>query len=171
MRNAKQVRPVKATNGARRANHFALSEVASSPSAKNILLPFFRNTWLSSSHPAAVRGAYRDRHGRKAVGCGGREDAQRACRADESMLAGGQVVWSCPPDAGDKPAGERACRRWRLSSPALQGEREAAVKTAARGMPAVSAEPVVTAACVFCCRRAMGAASIRHSPRPLGLRG
>jgi hypothetical protein len=34
-------------------------------------------------------------------------------------------------------------------------------------MPVVSAEPVVTAACFFCCRRAMGAASIRHSPCPL----
>ena len=30
-----------------------------------------------------------------------------------------------------------------------------------------SAEPVVTAACVFFCRRAMGAASARHSLRPL----
>jgi hypothetical protein len=61
-------------------------------------------------------------------------------------------------------------RRWRLSSPALQGEREAAVKTIARGMPVVPAEPVVTAACYFCCRRAMGAACIRHSLRPLSSR-
>ncbi len=38
-------------------------------------------------------------------------------------------------------------------------------------MPVVSAEPVVTAACVFCCRRAMGAACTRHSPRPLDYRG
>ena len=30
-----------------------------------------------------------------------------------------------------------------------------------------SAEPVVPAACLFCCRRAMGAASARHSPCPL----
>src|SRR5947209_13507766 len=31
----------------------------------------------------------------------------------------------------------------------------------------VSAEPVVPAACIFFCRRAMGAASARHSPCPL----
>jgi hypothetical protein len=34
-------------------------------------------------------------------------------------------------------------------------------------MPDVLAEPVVTAACYFCCRRAMGAACTRHSQRPL----
>ncbi len=28
------------------------------------------------------------------AGCGGREEAQRAMRADESILADGQVVWS-----------------------------------------------------------------------------
>jgi hypothetical protein len=37
-------------------------------------------------------------------------------------------------------------------------------------MPVVSAEPVVPAACIFFSRRAMGAASIRHSPRPLAVR-
>jgi hypothetical protein len=31
----------------------------------------------------------------------------------------------------------------------------------------MSAGPVVTAACFFCCRRAMGEASARHSLRPL----
>jgi hypothetical protein len=30
---------------------------------------------------------------------------------------------------------------------------------------------VVTAACYFCCRRAMGAACIRHSLRPLLVEG
>jgi hypothetical protein len=33
-------------------------------------------------------------------------------------------------------------------------------------MPVDPAEPVVTAACVFCCRRAMGEAITRHSLRP-----
>ncbi len=58
-----------------------------------------------------------------------------------------------------------------LSSPAPRGERGAAVKTIARGMPVVSAEPVVTAACFSCCRRAMGAACIRHSLRPPSFEG
>jgi hypothetical protein len=41
------------------------------------------------------------------------------------------------------------------------------VKTIAQGMPVDLAEPVVTAACFFCCRRAMGEAITRHSLRPL----
>src|SRR3569833_664335 len=64
--------------------------------------------------------------------------------------------------------------RW-PTSPVHRGEHDIGVKTIARGMPVVSAEPVVTAAYVFCCRRAkffkdIGAASIRHSPRPLAFR-
>jgi hypothetical protein len=38
-------------------------------------------------------------------------------------------------------------------------------------MPIVPALPVVTAACFFACRRATGAAGIRHSLRPLYFRG
>jgi hypothetical protein len=41
------------------------------------------------------------------------------------------------------------------------------VKAIAQGMPVDLAEPVVTAACFFCCRRAMGEAITRHSLRPL----
>jgi hypothetical protein len=40
------------------------------------------------------------------------------------------------------------------------------VKTIAQGMPVDPAPPVVTAACFFCCRRAMGEAFTRHSLRP-----
>ena len=40
-------------------------------------------------------------------------------------------------------------------------------KTIAQGMPVDPADPVVTAACFFCCRRAMGEAIARHSLRPL----
>jgi hypothetical protein len=86
-----------------------------------------------SVHPVSIRGAARDRHGRR------KQDAvdvrvlsARMTRADDNSLADGEGVWSCPPDAGDKscktgdvgpdgpdtPAGRR-----RLSSPALRGER------------------------------------------------
>jgi hypothetical protein len=44
-------------------------------------------------------------------------------------------------------------------------------KTIAQGRPDDVAEPVVTAACFFVCRRAMGAASTRPSLRPLDFRG
>jgi len=40
------------------------------------------------------------------------------------------------------------------------------LKPIARGMPDDPAEPVVTAACYSFCRRAMGEALTRHSPRP-----
>jgi hypothetical protein len=55
--------------------------------------------------------------------------------------------------------------------PAHRGERGAAVNTIAQGMPVDPAKPVVTAACFFCCRRAMGEALTRHSLRPLFLQG
>jgi hypothetical protein len=76
-----------------------------------------------------------------------------------------RVVLS-PPDAGVKPC-EMIPRRWWLTSPVHQGERGAAVKTIVQGMPVDPAQPVVTAACFFCCRRAMGEAITRHSLRPL----
>jgi hypothetical protein len=41
------------------------------------------------------------------------------------------------------------------------------VNTIAQGMPVDPAKPVVTAACFFCCRRAMGEVVTRHSLRPL----
>ena len=59
--------------------------------------------------------------------------------------------------------------RWWLTSPVHQGERGAAVKTIVQGMPVDPAKPVVTAACFFCCRRAMGEAITRHSLRPLSI--
>src|SRR5689334_6110743 len=40
-------------------------------------------------------------------------------------------------------------------------------RSIAQGMPDDLAEPVVTAACFLCCRRAMGEAFTRHSLRPL----
>src|SRR6185437_1115196 len=71
-----------------------------------------------------------------------------------------------PPTLGASPE-TMIFRRRRLSSPVLRGDRGISRNTIARGMPVDPAEPVVTAACVFCCRRAMGEALTRHSPRPL----
>ena len=51
--------------------------------------------------------------------------------------------------------------------PGPRGDRDISRKTIAQGMPDDPAEPVVTAACFFCCRRAMGEAFTRHSLRPL----
>jgi hypothetical protein len=51
--------------------------------------------------------------------------------------------------------------------PGPRGERAGNRNTIAQGRPDDLAEPVVTAACFFCCRRAMGAACTRPSLRPL----
>jgi hypothetical protein len=48
--------------------------------------------------------------------------------------ADGEVVWSCPPDAGVKPI-EMIERRRRLTSPVLRGEHEGSRKTIAQGRP------------------------------------
>jgi hypothetical protein len=50
--------------------------------------------------------------------------------------------------------------------PGSRGERAINVKTIAQGMPDVSAGPVVTAACFFCCRRAMGCGQHPAFPAP-----
>ena len=101
-------------------------------------------------------------------------------RVDEETFADGQAVWSRHPDAGVKFCGTtmsaltgptRRAERWWLTSPVRQGERGAAVKTIVQGMPVDPAQPVVTAACFFCCRRAMGEAITRHSLRPLSIEG
>ena len=51
--------------------------------------------------------------------------------------------------------------------PGPRGERAGNRNTIAQGRTDDLAEPVVTAACFFCCRRAMGAACTRSSLRPL----
>src|SRR5215471_16122242 len=53
--------------------------------------------------------------------------------------------------------------------PGLRGERAISRKPIAQGMPDDLAEPVVTAACLLFCRRAMGEAFTRHSLRPLSI--
>jgi hypothetical protein len=62
---------------------------------------------------------------------------------------------------------DTSCERRRQPSKGHRGERDINRNTIAQGMPIDPAEPVVTAACVFCCRRAMGEVITRHSLRPL----
>src|ERR1700758_1245347 len=61
------------------------------------------------------------------------------------MLAYGQAVWSCPPDAGVKWM-EMIHPRRRLTSPVLRGERGAAVKPLRRECRSDFGVPVL--ACV-----------------------
>ena len=123
----------------RRANHFALSEMCQAPPNKNIPLPFFVNLWLIVRHPGPARGAYAS--SRTWAG-----DAMDACGISRRVMpcADGQAAWSRPPDAGGKPA-RRLSRATVANTPGHRGERGAAVKTIARGMPVVPAEPVLLA--------------------------
>ena len=91
-----------------------------------------------------------------------------AVRETNVAKADGEVVWSWRPKAGAKFADASAPGRRRGQESLVPGEStKEAVKTIAQGMPVDAAEPVVTAACFFCCRRAMGEAITRHSLRPL----
>src|ERR1700730_1475955 len=90
----------------------------------------------------------------------------RVARETNVACADGEVVWSRPPDAEAKAARSSRGRRGQ-ESPVHGESTKETVKTIAEGMPVDPAEPAVTAACFFCCRRAMGEAITRHSLRPL----
>jgi hypothetical protein len=125
----------------------------------------FQKYMFILSHPASAGGAYRDRHGRwKRDAVDARRLSALARRRKHPRGRPSRMVLS-PRRWGQACETIFARRRW-LTSPVHRGEYGAAVNTIAQGMPDCSALPVVTAACYFCCRRAMGAASIRHSLRP-----
>jgi len=92
-------------------------------------------------------------------------------RADEQHRCGREIVWSWRRGAGAKLVmrfGEHRERRGQKSrSP---GRARISVKTIAQGRPVVRLVPVVLPR-AFCCTRAMGAASIRPSLRPLSIEG
>jgi hypothetical protein len=76
-----------------------------------------------------------------------------------------------PPTLGSSPP-VMPGRRWRLSSPVLQGEREAAVKTIAQGVPDRFGFTCLSCGHLFfSAHEPAGAASARHSLRPLPSRG
>ncbi len=123
-----------------------------------------------SRHPASTRGAYRDRHGRWKRDAVDEKMLKALARRRRHLLGRPSRMVLSPRRWGQACEAIFARRRW-LTSPVHRGEYGAAVNTIAQGMPAVPAEPVVTAACFPCCRRAMGAARIRHSLRPSSSEG
>jgi len=114
-------------------------EFLSSPPAKNIMLPFFRNACYQSRHPASPRGARRDRHVR-GVGCGGRSgawDERFSLRTVKPCGSGAPKQASSPQDAN-------ASRGWRgQQSGGPREERGGNCKTTAWGMPDVSGASAV----------------------------
>ncbi len=118
-------------------------------------------TGFSLSHPAPLEGRIAIV---KDVGCG--ERWTRAASQDECGCRGRRRRVVPISRRWDQVSQTMVREATVAIKPGHRGERAAAVKTVAPGMPVVPAEPVVPAACYFCCRRAMGAASIRHSLRP-----
>ena len=132
----------------------------------------FPKSMIDYPHPVLLeRGASRSSRTLGAGG-GGRSRSQRAWIArGRTASCGREIAWSWRPDAGAKSSGDDDPRRRRWLSSRTPGRSRISVKTIARGMPDDPAEPVVTAACYFFCRRAMGEALTRHSPRPLFAEG
>jgi len=133
----------------------------------------FQKYMVVSAHPASTRGAYRDRHGRRKRDAVDEKVLQARLRADEGISSDGQAVWSCPPDAGVKPAIRFFARRRWLTSPVHRGEYGAAVKTIAQGK-----SECLRWTCMLVCvsfaqfaHETAGAARIRLSLRPLDFEG
>ena len=155
---------------ARRANHYAAVKTnVQPPNEKYFAFPEMQIR-CRESYLVPTRGAYRDRHGR-----GARDAMDAALRKTSADRRGrpsrvvpiprrwgqacGMAMSAFRPDT---PHG----RRW-LSSPVHRGEREAAVNTIARGMPACFGVPAVTNSRDYhSTREAAGAMCARHSLRP-----
>jgi len=147
--------------------------------AENISLFQKINSGVWSAHPAAARGAYRDRHGRRqrdAMDAGsftGRVLLPRTAKArgpDLPTLGSSFAVSRCRPYRTDTLRSAR--RRW-LKSPVHRGERaDRPLTPIAQGRQACFGGPVVTNACAFyTARAAAGAQNTRPSLRPLSFRG
>jgi hypothetical protein len=118
---------------------------------------------IISPHPAPMRGAYRDRHGRRR---GLRWTRGR--RKTGAVHAYGEIVWSRSPDAGIK-----SCGTFRKATVARKpgAPRRARISrnTIAQGMPGCLGCPVVACvrkSAISWHARLAGAVSIRHSLRP-----
>src|SRR5262245_13817668 len=73
-----------------------VQEGLSSPSCKNISLPFFRTVWFPPAIPPRQRGVRVVTN--VEAGCGGRW----SCRKTSDAVADGKAAWSWPPDAEAK---------------------------------------------------------------------
>jgi hypothetical protein len=119
---------------------------------------------VSRSHKRGVSRSSRT----LGAGCGGRGGVARRAALKRTAK-------SCGSGAPKQALRSRRCSRVLRVTVATKrwSPRRARItrKTIAQGMPVDPALPVVTAACFFCCRRAMGEVVTRHSLRPLHFGG
>ena len=144
------------------------------PIIENISLFQKIKSGVWSAHPAAARGAYRDRHGRRqrdAMDAGHftrRVWLPRTAKArgpDLPTLGSSLAVSRCRPYRADTLRSAR--RRW-LKSPVHRGERaDRPLTPIAQGRPECFGGPVVTNACAFYPRtRGYGCAKHPAFPAP-----
>src|SRR6202035_2342333 len=115
-----------------------------------------------SRHPGPHKGAFRDRHERRA----GMRWTRMALLTRAPLL---RTAKSCGPDAPTlaSSVAEVSARRWWQESPVTRESAKETVKTIARGMPDVSGVTVVTNACAFYhCARGCGRAERPAFPAP-----
>ena len=145
----------------RRANHYAAVKTTVQPLNKKYFAFPEMQIRCREGYLVPTRGAYRDRHGR------GVRDAMDAALRKTSADRRGRPSRVVPiPRRWGQACGRLHGRRW-LSSPAHRGEREAAVNTIARGMPACFGVPAVTNSRDYhSTREAAGAMGTRRSPHP-----
>ena len=138
-------------------------------SGEKFVFRFCRNRG-SCSYPASARGAYArsSRYARR--GCGGRVGSQRDLIMPTNDID--TDVKSCGPGLPVLRSSRSQRSRVAPTTGAIEpvpGEITYKRENRRAGNAGCSADPVVTAACVLCCRRAMGEAITRHSLRPLDL--
>jgi len=115
------------------------------------------------AYPASCRGTYASSRYVE-VGCDGRDGCARRAQSG----ADGEVVWSWPLDAEVCATRQRrVVAKWGQERRSPGRARRTPLKPSRGEGRDVPAEPVVPAACILCCRRAMGAAGSRPSSRPL----
>ena len=126
-----------------------------------------------SRHPASTRRGVSRSSRTLEAGSDGREGAQRACRADESILAYGEIVRSRFPDAGIKLLARRSREATVARKPGAPRRTRISRKTIARGMPAVSAalSLLACAKCTFLCTQGSRVRPASGVPRALFFRG
>jgi hypothetical protein len=142
------------------------SKILSSPSDKHKSLYDFAKSALWCARSVSPEGRIAIVTDVEAE-CGGCGVSQRSFgSADEWHGADGEVVWSWHPGADAQRNALARCRDTGARKPVPGEITYKPLKPSRREGRAFRAKPVVTAACVFCCRRAMGAAGARSSLRP-----
>src|SRR6266705_3195545 len=107
------------------------------------------------------------------MGCDGRTSPSATIARTNGVCADGEVVWSWRSDAGAKVVKTLSRLTGDGGNQAMVTEESTkeTVKTIVQGMPVVAVYPWLLTRVLFAAHAASGATRIRHSLRPLSIRG